>query len=179
MTGKLCGIFLAVCAMAMAQSGRGVVFPMDPAHQDAIWAEKTGLLVGEVREMRIAAGIPDSAQNVRIDRIDAASLKQRNQILLVEGVCGTLHVLERQMDGFREVWSLTKLPALPGWTGSSRATDSEQTVCLSRAKISVIADSRIVVEVPVVLDPFVRGAPASRFTFAWDGSEYKLVEEVR
>jgi hypothetical protein len=152
---------------------------MDPAHQDPTWAEKTGLPVSEVRAMRLAAGISDSSRNARIGKIDTTSLRQRNQILVVEGLCGSLHVLERQAEGFREVWSLTKLPTLPGWTSTSRAVNSEQPTCMMGAKVSVTTDMRIVVEVPVRLDPFERSVPMSRFAFAWDGSQYKLVDEAR
>ena len=128
--------------------------------------------------MRLAAGIADTAQNARVGKIDVTSLKLRNQILLVEGFCGSVHVLERQNEGFREVWALRGLPDLPGWTSSSRTVNAEQH-CFPSAKVSVTAESQIVIAVPVRLDPFERGVPTSRFTYGWDGSEYRLVEEAR
>ena len=108
------GILLLTCASTlMAQAGTPEHFQAEHAREDEIWAKKTGLPASEVRAIRVAAGISDSTPVTHIDSIDADSLKQRNQILLVDGICVSLHVLERRADGFHQVWLLSKLP-LPG-----------------------------------------------------------------
>jgi hypothetical protein len=150
------------------------LLPQDHAREDAVWAARTGLPASEVRAIRIAAGISDTTPVTRIDNIDASSLKSRNQILFVEGFCARVHVLERRDDGLHEIWSLSKLP-LPGRGASERELCGQG----GATRVRVTGDGKIVIEVPMRMDPFERSVPVSSYTFAWDGSAYSLTEENR
>jgi hypothetical protein len=143
---------------------------------DRKWAQKSGLPVSEVQAIRSAAGITHDTPGSRIMTIDAVSLKQRNHVLLVEGPCVKLHVIERRSHGFAEVWSLSALPD-PPWKPGARASRPGRGICPQAPRppnAHATADGRIVLEVPILLDAFQRTLPADTYSFAWDGSRYVL-----
>jgi hypothetical protein len=148
---------------------------------DRKWAQKTGLPVNEVQAVRIAAGISDDSRGSSIANIDAISLKQRNHILLVEGPCVRLHVIERHADSFTEAWSLTQLPS-PAWKPDVAGSRSSRGICPLAPRppsAHATADGRIVLEVPILMDAFQRTLPVNTYIFAWGGSKYVLVNDER
>lgn len=149
--------------------------------EDRKWAQKTDLPGSEVRAIRIAAGISDDAKGTRISNVDAISLKRRNHILLVEGPCVKLHVIERGANGFTEVWSLSDLPA-PAWKPGSAASRPGRGICPQAPRpptAHATVDGRIVLAVPILMDPFERTLPVDTYSFTWDGSKYVLVNGER
>jgi hypothetical protein len=144
------------------------------------WAQKTGLPVSEVQAIRIAAGVSGLTNFSRIVNLDAVSLKQRNHILFVEGPCIKLHVIERGANGFTEVWSLSELPR-PAWKiGATSGPGRGICPQAPRAPSAhATTDGQIVLEVPVLLDPFERTRPADTYTFTWDGHKYVWEDSER
>jgi hypothetical protein len=146
--------------------------------EDQHWATKTGLDAGDVRAIRMAAGVSDSSYS-RILNIDANTLQHGRHILFVEGQpCVNLHVLERLANGFVEVWSLSALPrpisGVPPTTLGKQRGICPLAPLLPRARATT--EDQIVLEVPVLLDPFQRTLPPYTYVFAWDGSRYALLE---
>jgi hypothetical protein len=154
------------------------------AQQDADdrkWAQKTGLPLTEVQAIRAAAGILPT-NFARIMNLDVTSLKERKHILLVEGApCIRLHVIKRGATGFTEVWSLGELPR-PAWKIGAPANRSARGICPQAprpASAHATPDGRIVLEVPILLDPFERTRPVETYTFTWDGGTYILADGER
>jgi hypothetical protein len=171
-------LLLACFSPAFAQVYSADGIKAQHEDEDRKWAQKTGLLVGEVRAIRIAAGISDDTKGSRISNIDAISLKRRNHILLVEGPCVKLHVIERGGSGFTEVWSLSELPR-PAWKSGPAATRPSRGICTQAPRppsAHATVDGRIVLEVPILLDPFERTLPVDTYFFTWDGSKYVLAD---
>jgi hypothetical protein len=174
-------LLLACLSPAFAQvySADGIKAQHDA--EDRKWAQKTDLPVSEVRAIRIAAGISDDAKGSRISNLDAISLKRRNHILLVEGPCLKLHVIERGGNGFTEVWSLSELPN-PAWKPGPAATHPGRGICMQAPRppsAHATADGEIVLEVPILLDPFERTLPVDTYSFTWDGHKYVLADSER
>jgi hypothetical protein len=141
--------------------------------QDSSLAEKSGLFVTEIRAIRMALGISDPAVH-RFLSIDPDSLKDNGHILVVETVRGCLqiHVVERA--NFQEVWSLTDVPNRT--YALDHDTRSKGGICPQAPippKASGTKDGRIVLEVPVLFDPGQRYIAPYKYTFRWDGKEYK------
>lgn len=181
MSRTILGFLLLGClSPAIAQVNSSDRFKAQHDAEDRKWAQKTGLPVSEVRAIRIAAGISDDSQGSRIANIDTISLKGRNHILLAEGLCIKLHVIERRDDGFTEVWSLSALPS-PACKpeAGSRAGRGICPQAPRPPSAHATADGRIVLEVPTMLDAFQRTLPADTYTFAWDGVKYALVNDER
>jgi hypothetical protein len=180
MSLKTLGLLLLTCvAPALAQVNSDDRFKAQHDAEDRKWVEKIGLPASEIRAIRIAAGISDNATGSRISNIDANSLKRRNHILLVEGPCVKLHVIERGAGGFTEVWSLTELPH-PAWKVG--AASRGRGICPRAPRppsVHATADGQIILEVPILLDPFERTRPVDTYTFTWDGSKYILVDGER
>lgn len=148
---------------------------------DQKWAQKTGLSVTDIQAIRIAAGVSGLTNFSRIVNLDAISLKQRDQILFVEGPCIKLHVIERGATGFTEVWSLSELPR-PAWKISAPASGPGRGICPQAPRppsAHATADGRIVLEVPLLLDPFERTLPVDTYSFTWDGHKYVLADSER
>jgi hypothetical protein len=149
--------------------------------EDEQWARKSGLPASEVRAIRLIAGISDTTLGAGILNIDAITLKPRNHILLAEagnGHCMRLHVLERNAAGFTEIWSLNEVP--PIWSHGKTANRPGNGICSQAPKAPnahAMADGRIVLEVPILSDPFLRVVPVSTYSFTWNGSKYELVDE--
>jgi hypothetical protein len=174
-------LLLAFLSPVIAQVDSGDGFKAQRVVEDRKWAQKTGLLVSEVQAIRIAAGISDEKSGSRITNIDATSLKQRNHILLVEGPCVKLHVLERRGNDFAEVWSLGALPN-PSWKPDAPANRPNRGICPQAPRppnAQATADGRIVLDVPILLDAFQRTLPVDTYTFAWDGAKYVLMNDER
>ena len=69
-----------------------------------------------------------------------------------------VHVFARSRTGWKEVWALadgicSKAPVSP--------------------RVQVIG-GKIVIEVPVMADPFIRTIPVNTYTYAWKRSTYQL-----
>ncbi len=169
------GVTVLLCVgAAFAQHNSTDIMQAQHDREDQQWAHKSGLTVSEVRAIRIFAGITDSSNNYVIRNIDAESLKARHHILLVEGACTRVHVLEPSGDSFREVWTLnavpdriwgvTENPKSPGICQKGQSADAHGT-----------PDGRIVLEVRVRNDPFQRSIPVDTYTFQWNGSQYELI----
>jgi len=171
---------LASAGLAFAQGAADLKAMRD--RQDQRWADKSGLTVSEVRAIRILAGITDAIDGAAVQLIDAKSLRQRNHILLAEagnGHCMRVHVFERTGSIFQEVWSLTGLPPRD-WPIGAEAKPSGPGICPQGPRppnVQATPEGRIIVEVPVLFDPFQRSMPANTFSFEWDGSKYVLVED--
>jgi hypothetical protein len=180
MSRKILGLLLIAFASPLAAQVNSA--DRVKAQYDAYrkWAEKTGLSVSDVQAIRIAAGVPDDSIGLRIANIDAISLKQRNHILVVEGPCVKLHVIERGASGFTEVWSLRELPR-PAWKAETPGRPG-RGICPQAPRppsAHATVDGRIVLEVPILLDAFQRTLPADIYSFAWDGAKYVLMNEER
>lgn len=172
---------LASCSPKFAQVNLAGGGKAQHEVEDRKWAQTTGLPVKEVQAIRIAAGISDDSRGSRIANIDAISLKQRNHILLVEGPCVKVHVIERRADGFTEVWSLKQLPS-PAWkpdVAASRSSCGIYPQAPRPPSAHAAADGRIVLEVTVLMDAFQRTLPVDTYSFAWDGAKYVLVNDER
>lgn len=165
----------------VAQTGIADRTRAQHAHDDQVWAQKSGLAVSEVRAIRIAAGILDDTLGSLMLNLDVISLKQRNQILLVDGLCVRIHVMEYRGDAYAEVWSLSQEPGF-AWSVGVAPKRPSRGICSQapeRARAYATTDGRIVLEVPKLLDPFERPTPVSTYTFAWDGKQYQLTGEER
>jgi hypothetical protein len=152
--------------------------------EDQLWARKSGLSVGDVRAIRLIGGISDTTWGAGILNIDASSLKPRNHILFAEagnGHCMRLHILERNASGFTEIWSLNEMPG-PIWSHGKMANRPGAGICSQAPKAPhghATPDGRIVLEVPILADPFLRTLPVSTYSFAWNGSKYEIVDDDR
>jgi len=130
------------------------------------------------------AGISDTTGGAVIKNIDANSLKQNNHILLVEaggGHCMRLHVFEHTPTAFKEVWSLGAIPRW-SWSITEAGKGSAEGICRQGPRepsAQATPDGRIVVEVPVLLDPSQRTMPVNTYSFNWDGNKYVLQDEDR
>ena len=179
--------FLAFAGIAFAQTVATAHEPflkMLHDREDQSWARKSGLDATDVHEMRLAVGISDTSSS-SIANIDANSLGRNKHILLVEalGQCVRLHVLERTVSEFKEVWSSSGITTneTPGReTVLSREieTGRRQGFCSQApraASAHATADGRIVVEVPILFDLWEKTIPVYTYSFAWDGSKYVLL----
>jgi len=151
-------------------------------HEDQQWARKTGLTPGEVRSIRLLAGMTDDSSGW-IAALDAVSLRARAQVLFTEignGHCFRAHVLVRRPEGFSEVWSLDREPRPPWTSGGSRSRSASNLCPQAPGKgpaVHVEGGDRIVLEVPVLADPFLQTVPVSRYVFVWNGKTYELQDE--
>ena len=166
---RLAVVFPLVVILLLAQVDPERDWTDRHKREDDNWAARTRLSPEVIRQLRIAAGIPDET-DAAVDYIDTRSLRSRNHILLVEvsggnGHCLNLHVLQSMAKGFVPVWSLDKMPNGPG--GICR---------LSPVNPSAHADKsgRIVLEVPVYDDLLQRTMPTKRFTYVWIEDNYVL-----
>ena len=154
--------------------------------EDQLWAHKSGLAATEIHDMRKAAGMDDISSS-SIANVDADSLKQNQHILLVEryGPCVRVHVLAHAATDFKEIWSSgTVSNPAPSRSRSlvETGTDPGRGFCSEAprpATAYATPGGRIVVQVPVLLDPFERSIPMYSYTFAWDGSKYALQDGDR
>ena len=145
---------------------------------DQFWAQRSGLPVSDVVAIRKLAGVPEGIPNVLIDELDARSLQRQKHVLLVEtggGHCMKVHVYARRDDGgWYEVWQLSERPGrdwLPPSQGNGICPQAPK-----RPSARGTSTGRIVVEVPVLPDPFVRGIPAYTYDYGWDGKTYVLAQ---
>ncbi len=77
---------------------------------DEHWAFMTGLPANQIRELRLAAGLPDDGAE-RIADLDVKTLNSRNQILLVGGPgCLVLHILQQDANAYKLNLSLSDVP---------------------------------------------------------------------
>jgi len=178
---KTCALVLTSMGAIFAQMNTADRLKAQHDREDQLWAQKSGLPVSEVRAIRSVAGLSDATEGSRIVNIDANSLKRRNHILLVEGPCVKLHVVERGADGFTEVWSLSETPG-PSWSIGATANRPGRGICPQAPRppsAHGTPDGRIVLEVPILLDPFERTLPVNIYSFAWDGTKYKISDDER
>jgi hypothetical protein len=182
MTIRICGLALLTCmGAAFAQTDMERFAKAEREREDQLWARKSGLSASEIRAMRMLVGFTDTTSGSVVN-IDSDSLKSRNHVLLVEfhsGYCTRVHVLERAGDSFQEVWSLTEVPDRV-W--GVREDQNRRGICANASRgtnAHGTADGRIVVEVRVLVDPFVRSMPVDTYSFTWNGSKYELVDGER
>jgi len=166
----------AYAATLSAQQDREAYLKAHHDTEDQHWAAVTRMPKAEVRTIRMAAGITDVTDGSRISSLDAASLKQRNQLLLVEGngLCIRLHVLERNGSSFKEVWLLSGMRDR-GWTIDEVSERPGPGICTTAPRpptAHATPDGRIVVEVPTQSDAFQRSFPVTTYSFRWDGAKY-------
>lgn len=180
MSAKLVFLLVAGAAPVLAQLDRAPNEEAELARQDQAWAQKSGLTVDDVHALRTAAGITHlwGPGGSRIANLDTTSLKDRHQILLVEGFCLRVHVYERKGEGFAEVRAVTDIPD-PDKSIAGPGNHPGRCIGI-RAPIPPSAhatpDGKIVVEVPVLTELFVRPIPVSTYTFVWDGTTYRWDE---
>ena len=133
--------------------------------EDQEWARKTGLSSAAVRKLRLLTEVSDDSDTL-IDKLDARSLRSRNQILLVttsgNGNCLDLYIFKRGNSDYRLIWSATEMP---GGAGYCRAS-SYNPEASARA-------GKIVVKIPVF--DYRRGVPQASdfYTYVWDGKIYR------
>ena len=181
--------FRWILPLAMALAGSAAWAQRDQAamqksrheREDREWARKSGLTAADVRTIRLLAGMTDTSSGW-IGGLDAESLKARGQVLFAEfgnGHCFGAHVLVRKPEGFAEVWSLNDEPR-PPWTSGGTRSRSASGLCLQAPgkgpSVHAEGGDRIVLEVPVLADPFLRTTPVNRYRFAWNGRTYELQE---
>lgn len=82
--------------------------------------------------------------------------------------------MRREAAGFIEVWSLDKKPVryVP--------VVATQGICPQAPRLPTAygtSDGRIVIEIPVMVDPLERTIPNEIYSFAWDGKTYRLQDE--
>jgi len=178
MLGRICTVALLAAAV-YAQTDRTALVKAQRDREDQHWAQTSGLSVSDIQALRQIAGISDPAIGSRILVLDASTLKQRNHILFAEmgtGHCMRVHVIERNSTGFTEVWSLNEAPR-PLWLPASRSGNGICSQAPKAPSAHATADGRIVVEVPILSDPFLRTLPVSTYWFTWNGAKYELVED--
>jgi len=148
---------LAFAALAVTQSAG---LPTDQT-----WAARSGLDPADIAAIRQLTGIPDPP-GFAIRTLDTKSLRDRNQVLLVEsgnGHCPRPHVLIKSPDsGWRELW------ALPDPRGLCPQAPTSPTVR--------VVEGRILVEIPIMKDAFVRFIPREVQNWIWNGATYTLAE---
>jgi hypothetical protein len=133
--------------------------------EDRELARKSGLLVADIRKLRLLADIPDDSDAL-IDSLNAKSLRSRNQVLLVttsgNGHCLDLYVFEHRRKDFRLIWSAT---AMPGGAGYCRESSNDPE--------AYVQAGRIVVKIPVF--DYQRGVPKATdfYTYNWNGKSYR------
>jgi hypothetical protein len=137
--------------------------------EDQNLAIQTRLPISDIRAIRLAAGIADDAVGVRVSQIDALTLKQRKQILLVENQsqCIRLHVIERGKSGFKEIWYRSGLRDL-GWKMEEIDAHPGPGICSQAPRAPSVRATdagRIVVEIPMLSDAFQRTPTAETYTF--------------
>lgn len=185
MPGKMCGLILLTCmSVTLAQTNSADRVKAQRDREDRLWAQKSGLPASDVRTIRLLVGVSDTMFGSRILNIDAESLKQRKHILVVAGgACVKVHVLQRGANGFVEVWSLDETPPRNlFWSTSETAGHPGRGICPQSpqpASAHATPDGRILLEVPILVDPFQRTLPVSTYSFRWDGSKYELADEDR
>jgi len=178
-----CLVLVAFACVAFAQTDDARSFlKLRHDREDQSWALKSGLAVTDVRGMRVMAAISDVTP-AWIVNLDANSLRKNNHVLLVEGagLCVRLHVFEHTPTDFREVWSIGEMPRRT-WILNETATGPGRGICSEAPRAPrahATPDGRIVLEVPLLLDPWERTLPTSTYSFAWDGKKYALVDEDR
>jgi hypothetical protein len=172
-------MFLICLATTLSQTTpRGL-----PSDGDQRLARSSGLTPIEIRAIRMVLGIPDSSSDRRIWGIDVNSLKLRNHVLVAEygppGNCLQIHVVERGAAGFVKIWSLSEIPTqLPG--SHPVQQHPMRGICAQAPKppsVYATPDHRIVVDIPVLLDPSQRSPQSYKYSFTWDGSGYKLDDQ--
>ena len=122
------------------------------------------------------AGLSDTTTNRMIRSLDAKSLRDRDQILLVDsGECTRVRVLRRVGADFEEVWHFAGVPD-PVW-GFREQPKGRESCAAVKGGMNVNAhgtpDGRVVVEVRANPDGLQRTVPTDTYTFAWNGSQYQ------
>ena len=163
--------------LAQTISPTAVFMARQQEQSDKHWAIMTGLPLTQVREIRLAAGLPDDGAE-RIQNLDTKTLSSRNQILLVGGgSCLVLHVLQQNAHAYIQVWSLSDVPR---GIGNNEVAGAGGKICgqgPARASAHVTSDGRIVVEIPVYDYPFQRAVVTRAYQYQWDGRAYNLIVE--
>jgi hypothetical protein len=140
--------------------------PQTPQPQTALTQTETHALL---KTLAIPDDTPLARQ--RIVSIDANSLKPNGHILVVEfrAGCLVIHVMKQTDAGFAEIWTIDKV------TRAGLVTDEQEAICSRGApspRVHGTQDGRIVVEVPVPIDPGQRTFPSRTYSFAWNGQAY-------
>jgi hypothetical protein len=144
-----------VLAAALAQA-QPVRLPTDET-----WAVRSGLDAADIAAIRRLAGTLDRP-GLTIQALDTISLRERNQVLLIEsgnGHCTKPHVLTKTPEtGWREVWTT------PDPCGLCAQAPVSPTVR--------VVDGRIEIQVPIMKDPFIRVIPRETQVWTWNGTTY-------
>jgi hypothetical protein len=143
------------------------------APQTASPQPQTALTQPETQALLKTLGIPDDTPRAhqRIVSIDANSLKPNGHILVVElkNACLVIHVMKQTDSAFAEIGTIDKI------TRAGFVTDEQEAICSRGApgpRVHATEDGRIVVEVPVPIDPGQRTFPSRTYSFAWNGQAY-------
>jgi hypothetical protein len=146
--------------------------------ENRVLANQSGLSEKDIQSIRTELKIfpdPPLARR-RIASVDANSLKSHGHVLVVEiqiKGCLVVHVMKRNAEEFVEVWSLDKLPENgPFATGSAGICSKASRMPQAHGT----QDGKIVIEVPVLTDPFQRKIPNEIYSFDWDGQTYRQEE---
>jgi hypothetical protein len=131
---------------------------------DQTWAARSGLEPGDIAAIRKLTGVP--APEFTILTLDTKSLRERNQVVLVEsgnGHCQRPHVLTKSAEtGWRELW------IHPDPRGLCAHAPVPPTIR--------VVEGRIVIEIPIMKDPFIRAIPREVQTWTWNGTTYTRSE---
>jgi len=179
-----CSALLAWISITFAQTDTVARLKERHDREDQFWARKNGLSANDIRAIRMLAGISDRSNGEVIKNIDANSLQQHNHILLVEtgnGHCMRLHVFERTLTAFKEIWSLSEMPGR-NWPIGEIGNLPGGGICRQGPRDPsghATTDGRIVVEVPVLSHIGQRTLPVSTYSFRWDGSKYIPLDDDR
>lgn len=135
--------------------------------EDRVWADRTGLIPEQVRQLRLMADVPDD-EAAYIVNLDTENLKTRNHILLVtaggNGHCLELVVLERKGDGFQRMWSVA---GTPGGAGFCRESPTNPEAYAT-------TNGEIVIKIPVFDYNKGTGKATDLYTYVWNGKSYEF-----
>jgi hypothetical protein len=164
-------------ASAPAQSGDGFDWRAFHKKNDAEWAKKTGLRPDQVRAMRLVYAGTDNYPANTIDDIDAATLKNRDQVLFVSsdgsGHCLTVMVFAKRQSAFEMIWSVRGTSG--GGFCRSNAFTPNPRAYVGRNGSSIIIDvPACPMQYPEEPNyPKLRRCYGQQFTYAWTGSTYR------
>src|SRR5712692_1207324 len=164
-------LVLGVSGASTSQNTAEEDWTMVHRRDDESWAMKSGLSAATVRGLRELAKVPDDMPGVRIDNLDAKTLRFRGQVLLVlgsgNGHCLSLYVFGRTGSTFREIWSAE---GLPDGAGFCRENPRDPEAYATR-------EGRIVVKIPTDTDwdAGAINAATLHYVFGWNGKTYSLI----
>lgn len=139
--------------------------------EDRVWAERTSLTTEQVRQLRLAADVPDD-EAASIVNLDTQNLKVHNHVLLVtaggNGHCLELVIFNREGNEFRRIWSLGELPGARGGICRESSLDPEAYAT---------PDGKLVVKLPVFDYNSGTAKTTELYTYVWDGKSYEHTDD--